>query len=923
MLALLAAPGLVKAEPPEPPEQGWHVEAPSALAVPPDDLSWDRRFTLAGLNGPVKSIVMASGGIYAAGAFDVAGNNPEVHNIAFWNGSSWLPLGAGLDGDQVNALLLDGAGNLYVAGDFSKAGPVYVDNLAIYSTLTQSWAALPGFPTDPNEPIYSLALDSIHNVLFAGSSRRVVRYDLTSHAVTSWSTGVNKNVYALAYEPASQILYAGGDIPSINGVSVKNVAQFNGTIWQPVGAAVFNNKIYTLSLDENGHLFVGGSFTSPSKSVMYWNGSVWASLSTGLPIGSADSLTYDAANRILYSGGTGGVYAWNIGLGTWAQVGDAYTGNDRVTSMQLYGGNLYIGGHFTRIGELPITTVAYWNGSTWQAVDAAPGLGIVSPTGVSSMLSEPGGSVIVSGEFNRAGSSLNLSNIARFDGTSWQALGGGVDGPAFSLLSDGGKIYAGGAFSNVGGNWDAVLKTFVGRTSVKNIASWDGANWAALGGGLNDRVISLASNGSGVIYAGGAFDQAGGLPASHVAKWDGAGWSALTEGVSDGVNGDVYKVAVDTAGNVYVGGCFSKAAGKSMNALAVYRASDHTWQALGSFAASDCVYELEYHALSQSLLVGGRFANAGGQPANSFAIYNIKGDYWTVLGAVPGVTNSSGDPAGVNNIEVDNIGRIYISGKFDRAGGKEIKDTARWGGTWESLGSGLDTLISTMSFNPTGVVYFGGRFTKAGLYPSARIAAYQGGLGGVMLKSPQDGQIFTEIPRSLPLTWQPYPGAKGYEIQLLGYNDYSQVKTFKSKKPVLALSKKYIQPIDGPYFWRVRAMNGKTPLSGWSGVYEFRMPYRALQLVSPAPGAKLVDRQPVFIWEAARYPDTIALYEFELYSDARMRNRIWQAVVEKGEVYYCPFVLRPNTAYYWRVRFMAPNKQVSLWPKLAKFTTLK
>jgi hypothetical protein len=48
---------------------------------------------------------------------------------------------------------------------------------------------------------------------------------------------------------------------------------------------------------------------------------------------------------------------------------------------------------------------------------------------------------------------------------------------------------------------------------------------------------------------------AGGVPANHVAKWDGSAWSALGSGVNDTVNA----LAVDGAGHLFVGGCFTLA----------------------------------------------------------------------------------------------------------------------------------------------------------------------------------------------------------------------------------------------------------------------------------------------------------------------------------------------------------------------------
>ncbi|MDM7991976.1 MAG: FlgD immunoglobulin-like domain containing protein [Candidatus Fermentibacter sp.] len=55
---------------------------------------------------------------------------------------------------------------------------------------------------------------------------------------------------------------------------------------------------------------------------------------------------------------------------------------------------------------------------------------------------------------------------------------------------------------------------------ANHIARWDGSSWSALGYGVdNNGVCTIAVNGSDV-YAGGRFTQAGGNPADYVARWE-------------------------------------------------------------------------------------------------------------------------------------------------------------------------------------------------------------------------------------------------------------------------------------------------------------------------------------------------------------------------------------------------------------------
>jgi hypothetical protein len=140
-----------------------------------------------------------------------------------------------------------------------------------------------------------------------------------------------------------------------------------------------------------------------------------------------------------------------------------------------------------------------------------------------------------------------ITNIAKWDGTSWTALGSGLGGVfpyVIALAVSGSDLYAGGVFTTAGSN------------NVNYIAKWDGTNWTALGSGMNSTVYSLAVSG-GDLYAGGLFTTAGRIAATNIAKWDGNSWSALGSGMNNTVNA----LAV-SGSDLYAGGYFGTAGGK-------------------------------------------------------------------------------------------------------------------------------------------------------------------------------------------------------------------------------------------------------------------------------------------------------------------------------------------------------------------------
>jgi len=74
----------------------------------------------------------------------------------------------------------------------------------------------------------------------------------------------------------------------------------------------------------------------------------------------------------------------------------------------------------------------------------------------------------------------------------------------------------------------------VGTTVVNRLARWDGTAWVSVGGGTNERIISLLSL-DGTLLAAGQFTTAGTIAAARVARWDGAAWSTLSTGMNNPV----------------------------------------------------------------------------------------------------------------------------------------------------------------------------------------------------------------------------------------------------------------------------------------------------------------------------------------------------------------------------------------------------
>ena len=168
--------------------------------------------------------------------------------------------------------------------------------------------------------------------------------------------------------------------------------------------------------------------------------------------------------------------------------------------------------------SLSSSFAATFSDANWISMGGIPGAnGSVSAAAV-----DGSGNLYICGDFTLVGNTP-ANHIAKWNGTSWSALGSGIGMNArfpslYALAVSGSNVYVGGFFDVAGGS------------PANYIAKWDGSTWTNLGSGMDGSVHALAVSGTD-LYAAGSFTTVGGIVASHVAKWDGSSWSALGSGM--------------------------------------------------------------------------------------------------------------------------------------------------------------------------------------------------------------------------------------------------------------------------------------------------------------------------------------------------------------------------------------------------------
>jgi hypothetical protein len=628
--------------------------------------------------------------LYAGGRFVIAGG-AFVQCVARWDGARWWPLGSGvaLGGIFTNVRCLavfdDGSGSgpaLYAGGFFSVAGGQTAKSVARWNGM--EWSPVGGGMDDA---VFALAVFDDGSgggpALYAGGSFTLAGGTAASR-IARWngrtwspvSSGMSSSVFALeTFDDGSgggPKLFAGGAFTSAGGSLANRVARWDGSMWVALGTGT-NNTVLSLEAFHDGtrsRLYVGGQFSTaggePASRIASWDGRSWSSVGAGVSGPAVRALAVSALD-----------------------------------SRQPV---LIAGGEFTAAGGVAASSIARWDGVVWSAL--AEGVEVEgATTSVVFALASMNGQfhsqplLSVGGRFDTAGGATAI-NFATWDGASWPRMPSGLDDRVLALVApaetgeDAGELYIGGLF-----------KTASGLT-VNGVARWDGESWQPLGGGLDGEVTALAffddGSGSGpALYVGGGFTTAGGVPASNIARWDGSAWSNLGEGLDQGCTALVVHDAGLGAGPaLYAGGYFTTAGGVLANGLA--RWDGKRWSAVGGglggprpLGCESLIVHDDGLGQGPALYIGGLFKTAGGTPANNIAKWD--GEAWSALGA--------GTSDGVQCLARFDDGsgggaKLIVGGWFNSAGGLPANSIASWdGNSWSELGAGLDFVpLSLASF---------------------------------------------------------------------------------------------------------------------------------------------------------------------------------------------------------------------------------
>lgn len=639
--------------------------------------------------GTVYSMVPDSdGGWYLGGEFSAVGGEPRrclAHVRVDGSVSDWAPDVGGSQGlfdtPSVRALALVGD-RMFIGGNFLEIGGWAHRSLGCVDLHT-------GAPLPWNLDIntysgYVLALRAHENSVFVGGSfdslggqprSDLAAIDATTGTVLAWRADVIEGVSSLLSR--GNTLYVAGDFEGIAGqlrtaiaavdIPTAQLLPFNA---RATGVRIQNvTRPYIQGLALIGDtLLVGGSFLEiggrAGKSLAALDAVTGDALDWTPPSFGPqyDGFNSQSVDRIIVAGSriyAAGTFETVNGLSQPRMVElDRATGavlpwnpapDLPVEAMALRDNTLFLGGSFGFMGNwrhraglaaIDLTTGALkpWN---------------PNPNGsICTAIQVYGDQVFVSGDFSTIGGDpqprMRLAALDTLNGEvlDWDP---GANGTASSLLFRGDTLFAGGSFTQVGGQPRRYLASIDANTG--GVTDWDpdADSWVQDLGRIDNTII-----------AGGLFTKVGGQWRRYLAAVD-----ATTGGLTpwDPEADNVVESLFIAGDKVYVGGGFTTVGGqprRSLAALDAVTGEATPWDPNPAkwYLPSPRIRAM---ALQDSVLwVGGNFAAIGGRPRICFA----------------GVDTATGlatdwDPGGNDVVWslASHGNTVYVGGGFTRMGG--------------------------------------------------------------------------------------------------------------------------------------------------------------------------------------------------------------------------------------------------------------
>lgn len=483
--------------------------------------------------------------------------------------------------------------------------------------------------------------------------------------------GASATVRTLVVQPDGKVL-AGGDFVTYNGIARNRIMRLNtdGTMDATftVGSGA-NAPVYAIALQPDGKVLIAGDFTA-------YNGTTRNRVAR---------LNSDGTLDATFNPGTGASFL--------AQA----------LAVQADGKTI-VAGAFAGFASNPnYRRIVRLNAD--GTVDNTFNMGTGFDSGVSALLLQPDGKIVVTGSFTTY-NNASYKGMMRLntDGTpdaTFNSGSGPSSSPVCMLLQPDGKFVLGGIFSRYNG-------TLVNRM-VRVNANGTIDNSFSVGTGPDNTINALALQPDGKFVVVGDFTSINGGARNRIARLQADG-SLDNSLVGAGLNGSAVAVAREAGGALLVGGDFSASGTTFRNRLLRLQADGSLDAAYGPVTGANANVWAMAVQPDDKILVGGEFISLNNTSLYRIARLNDDGSIDNSFNVGTGANGT------VRSIKVLPNGKLLVGGVFTTYNGTTVNYLVRLNADGSidnsfSTGAGFNGSVVTIAVQPDGKILVGGAFT--------------------------------------------------------------------------------------------------------------------------------------------------------------------------------------------------------------------
>lgn len=629
--------------------------------------------------------------------------------------------------NTVNSINLQSNGKILVVGNFTLYNGT-LKNRIIRLNEDGTVDTTFNIGTGANDNIYSTAIQTDGKIIVVGNftsfndnpQNRIVRLNVDGSIDSTFNigTGANNRIESCVIQPDGKIIVA-GSFTFFNGIAKKRIIRLNidGTFESTFNSSnTTNASIRVVKLQSDGKILIGGLFTTyngiSSNFLVRLNSDSTVDTTFNLGSGFDNSVytiniqtdgklivggVFNSCNNIL---NTKGIVRLNIDgaidtiFSSNISTNNTFNPYVNVNSTSIQSnGKIVIGGNFSNVGGFSRNNLVDLNSSGTVNNDFFPFTenGVSTNGDVRAISLQTDGKIIIGGSGFNSYNGFSANSIARLnsDGTldSTFNFGTGFDNliNKIVVLSNN-KIIVVGQFTIYNG----ITTKFIAQLNSDGTLD---TSFNASGLGANGIIYSVSIQTNGKIIIGGDFTKYNGVNRYGVARLNINGTLDTTFNTLSDLYSSVRTTEIQPDGKIVFGGLFQN------GSLARYNINgtiDTTFN-VGGAGANYFVYDISIQN-DGKLIVVGDFTMFNNVTVNRLTRLNVNG-------SIDASFNFNGSSTNIYSSAIQNDGKI-IANNLQRLNIDGTIDNSF------VSGSGFNSYINALVIQSDGKILCGGGFTQ-------------------------------------------------------------------------------------------------------------------------------------------------------------------------------------------------------------------